>query len=170
MMPMICPLGKTTDEMLGYGERILLKAGLVKNGETTLVTAGGTANKKASNMLKIHVISSSPTADVAARDARVVLVTAPRGAKAERLARRARREAHAACVNVVPGVVSHYRWEGRLRRDAESLLIAKTRAARLPALKRWLAANHPYSTPELLALRVADGAASYLAWLARETK
>ncbi len=56
--PMICPLGKTTDEMLGYGERILLKNGLVKNGETTLVTAGGTAKHKASNMLKVHVVGS----------------------------------------------------------------------------------------------------------------
>ena len=56
--PMLCPLGKTTDEMLGYGERILLKNGLVKNGETTLVTAGGTAKHKASNMLKVHVVGS----------------------------------------------------------------------------------------------------------------
>jgi len=56
--PMICPLGKTTDEMLGYGERILLKSGVVKQGETTLVTAGGTAKHKASNMLKIHVVGS----------------------------------------------------------------------------------------------------------------
>ncbi|MDE2492173.1 MAG: pyruvate kinase [Elusimicrobia bacterium] len=56
--PMICPLGKSTDEMLAYGERILLKNGLVKNGETTLVTAGGTAKHKASNMLKVHVVGS----------------------------------------------------------------------------------------------------------------
>lgn len=56
--PMICPLGKTTDEMLGYGERILLKSGVIKQGETTLLTAGGTAKHKASNMLKIHVVGS----------------------------------------------------------------------------------------------------------------
>jgi pyruvate kinase len=56
--PLICPLGKTTDEMLGYGERILLKNGLVRSGETTLVTAGGTAKHKASNMLKVHVVGS----------------------------------------------------------------------------------------------------------------
>jgi pyruvate kinase len=56
--PTMCPLGKTTDEMLAYGERILLKNGLVKTGETTLVTAGGTAKHKASNMLKVHVVGS----------------------------------------------------------------------------------------------------------------
>lgn len=58
MTPLICPLGKTTDEMLAYGERILMKNGLVKNGDTTLVTAGGTAKHKASNMLKVHVVGS----------------------------------------------------------------------------------------------------------------
>jgi pyruvate kinase len=56
--PMICPLGKSTDEMLGYGERLLLKSGVVKQGDTTLVTAGGTAKHKASNMLKVHVTGS----------------------------------------------------------------------------------------------------------------
>ncbi|MBI4370665.1 MAG: pyruvate kinase [Elusimicrobia bacterium] len=56
--PMLCPLGKSTDEMLSYGERILLKNGLVKAGEITLITAGGTARHKASNMLKVHVIGS----------------------------------------------------------------------------------------------------------------
>ncbi|MEK7383685.1 MAG: pyruvate kinase [Elusimicrobiota bacterium] len=56
--PVICPLGKSTDEMLAYGERILLKSGLVKNGETTLVTCGGTAKHKASNLLKVNVVGS----------------------------------------------------------------------------------------------------------------
>lgn len=49
---------KTTDEMLGYGERILLKNGVIKQGETTLLTAGGTAKHKASNMFKIHDVGS----------------------------------------------------------------------------------------------------------------
>lgn len=76
----------------------------------------------------------------------------------------------AACVNVVPGVVSHYRWQGRLCRDDESLLIAKTAAAKLPALKRWVAANHPYAVPEVLALTIADGSKPYLQWLSGALK
>ena len=56
--PIICPLGKSTDEMLAYGERILLKSGLIKKGETTLVTCGGTAKHKASNLLKVNVAGS----------------------------------------------------------------------------------------------------------------
>jgi pyruvate kinase len=56
--PVMCPLGKSTDAMIGQGERILKKLGLVRDGETVLITAGGTAKHKASNMLKIQVIGS----------------------------------------------------------------------------------------------------------------
>lgn len=56
--PMICPLGKATDEMLAYGERLLLKNKVISKGAVTLITAGGTAKHKASNMLKVHVIGS----------------------------------------------------------------------------------------------------------------
>lgn len=96
---------------------------------------------------------------------RVVLITAPRGRAAEALARGLVSARLAACVNVIPGVISHYRWQGKLQRDAEALLVAKTSASKLPALKRWIAANHPYEVPEVLALRVDDGAKSYLKWL-----
>ena len=99
---------------------------------------------------------------------RVVLMTAPRGRRAEALARGLVAERLAACVNVVPGVISHYRWRGKACRDAECLLVAKTSAAKLPALKRWVASNHPYAVPETLALKVVDGAEPYLRWLAGE--
>jgi pyruvate kinase len=56
--PVLCPLGKSTDAMLAIGERIMLRKGLVQKGQTILLTAGGTAKHKASNMLKIHVIGS----------------------------------------------------------------------------------------------------------------
>lgn len=99
-----------------------------------------------------------------------MLITAPRGRKADALARGLVAARVAACVNIVPGVVSHYRWEGRLRRDAESLLIVKTSAGKIPALRRFLAENHPYAVPEVLALKVDDGSKPYLAWLAGELK
>ncbi|MDE2313596.1 MAG: pyruvate kinase [Elusimicrobia bacterium] len=56
--PIICPLGKSTDQMLGFGERIMLRRRLIHKGQNVLITAGGTARHKASNMLKIHVIGS----------------------------------------------------------------------------------------------------------------
>ncbi len=58
VIPVMCPLGTGTDQMIGHGEKILLKAGFVHKGETVLITAGGTARHKASNMLKIQVIGS----------------------------------------------------------------------------------------------------------------
>lgn len=101
---------------------------------------------------------------------RVVLITAPRGRKADALAKGLVAAKLAACVNVVPDVVSHYAWKGKQRRDAESLLIAKTSAAKLKALTRWIEAKHPYTTPEVLALKVDDGSKPYLQWLAGELK
>ena len=56
--PVLCPLDKSTDAMIAKGERILLKEGYLRDGETALITAGGTAKHKASNMLKIHVVGS----------------------------------------------------------------------------------------------------------------
>ncbi len=56
--PLLCPLNKSTDAMIAKGESILTKAGYLRHGETILITAGGTAKHKASNMLKIHVLGS----------------------------------------------------------------------------------------------------------------
>lgn len=100
-----------------------------------------------------------------ATPARIVLCTAPRGRKAEFLAKGLVEARLAACVNIVPGVVSHYRWQGRACRDAEVLLVIKTTAARLKALERWIATHHPYTVPEVLVLAVAGGAKLYLDWL-----
>jgi len=84
---------------------------------------------------------------------------------AERIARSLVEKGVAACVNVVPGVVSFYRWKGRLERDAEVLLVIKTRGERFEDLKAALLAEHPYEVPELVALEVAAGHDRYLEWL-----
>ncbi|MDE2492172.1 MAG: divalent-cation tolerance protein CutA [Elusimicrobia bacterium] len=102
--------------------------------------------------------------------ARVVLVAAPRGRRAEALARGLVAGRLAACVNVVPGLTSVYRWKGKVVRDPEALLVIKTTAARLPALERWVRKNHPYEVPELLALPVAAGSRPYLAWLSEQVR
>ena len=99
----------------------------------------------------------------------VALSTAPSAEVAEQLARALVGEGLAACVNVVPGVTSYYRWKGELQRDAEWLLVIKTSAGRLEALKAALVRLHPYEVPELVALGVEDGLPSYLAWLDEST-
>jgi periplasmic divalent cation tolerance protein len=75
----------------------------------------------------------------------------------------------AACVNVVPGLTSIYQWKGKICRDAEILLVIKTRRARLPALIRRVRAMHPYSVPEVIALPLAGGSAPYLSWVLDST-
>jgi periplasmic divalent cation tolerance protein len=102
-------------------------------------------------------------------DALVVLVTAPSAEKAAELARALVDERLAACGNVVPGLRSIYRWEGRVQDDAEALLVLKTTRARFEALRDRVVALHPYQVPEVLALPVEAGSAAYLAWIAAET-
>jgi periplasmic divalent cation tolerance protein len=98
-------------------------------------------------------------------DPRVVLTTAPDADVATRLARGLVEAALVACVNVVPGVRSVYHWNGAVHDDAEVLLVAKTVAARVPAIEAFLAREHPYDCPECVALEVASVEAAYLAWL-----
>jgi periplasmic divalent cation tolerance protein len=75
----------------------------------------------------------------------------------------------AACVQLLP-VTSFYVWRGESRREAEYLLLAKTRAALWPALEEFVRAHHPYELPELLQLPVTGGSAVYLQWLREGTR
>jgi periplasmic divalent cation tolerance protein len=99
----------------------------------------------------------------------IVFTTAPDAATAERIARALVEEGLAACVNRVPGLRSTYVWDGAIHDDEEILMIAKTTAARLPALRERLVALHPYELPEVIAVRVADGHDPYLRWVAMAT-
>jgi periplasmic divalent cation tolerance protein len=95
----------------------------------------------------------------------VVLSTVGSAEDAERIARELVERGLAACVNVVPNLVSIYRFKGAVERDEEQLLIMKTTAERLEALQQAVVELHPYELPELIALRVEGGYAPYLAWL-----
>ncbi len=95
----------------------------------------------------------------------MVLSTVGSAEDAERIARALVERRLAACVNVVPGLVSIYRWKGGVERDDERLLVIKTRRDRFEALKEAIASLHPYEVPEVLALPVEAGSAAYLAWL-----
>lgn len=72
----------------------------------------------------------------------------------------------AACVNVLPGLRSVYRWNDAVERADESLLIAKTTTAGYAALEAAIVALHPYELPEVLAVDIAAGLPAYLQWLA----
>ncbi len=102
-------------------------------------------------------------------DALVVLVTTPTPERAAEIARAVVGERLAACGNVVPGLRSIYRWEGKVQEDEEVLLLLKTTRDRFEALRARILALHPYDVPEVIALPVEAGSAAYLAWLGAET-
>lgn len=74
-----------------------------------------------------------------------------------------------ACVNLLPGMVSLYKWDGKMEESAEVLLLAKTQAVCADAVKTLYADLHPYEEPALVALPVSDGLDGFLSWVASET-
>lgn len=101
---------------------------------------------------------------------RLVLSTCPDPQTADALASALVEERLAACVNVLPGVKSTYRWKGEVARDEEVLLLIKTTADRQEALVERLRALHPYELPEAVAVEAVGGLAAYLAWVAEQTR
>ena len=99
---------------------------------------------------------------------RVVLSTVAGEAAARSLARLWVESGRAACVSIVPGVRSVYRWQGKVQEDDELLLVVKTAFADAEAgqlLLASLAEDHPYEEPEFLVLDPSQGAPGYLAWV-----
>ncbi len=75
----------------------------------------------------------------------------------------------AACVNILPGVQSVYRWQGTVEEANEVTLLVKSTQRLYPQLQQAIVAAHPYDLPEVIALPLADGHAPYLHWIAAET-
>ena len=100
----------------------------------------------------------------------VVLLTAPDPETAQRIAQALVEERLAACVNVLPGVRSIYRWQGAVEQASEVLLIAKTQADRSDALAARVRALHPYELPEVVVLPVSGGSEAYLGWVVAESR
>ncbi|WP_410498951.1 divalent-cation tolerance protein CutA [Chitinibacter sp. S2-10] len=74
----------------------------------------------------------------------------------------------AACVNQMAAVKSSYHWHGKIEQMTEVPLMIKTTVAAYPQLEQWLLEHHPYEVPEIIALPIIAGAASYLDWIAKE--
>lgn len=100
----------------------------------------------------------------------VCLSTCPDPATADRIAAALVEERLAACVNAMPGLRSTYRWQGRVERADETLLIIKTTRDRLERVAERMAELHPYELPELIAVEAAGGSAAYLDWIAAQTR
>lgn len=104
------------------------------------------------------------------KDFFVVLCTCPDVETAQALARQLVESSLVACVNVVPGLRSIYRWNGSVQEDAEVLMILKTTGDRLEVARERLVQLHPYDVPEFVALAVSNGHDSYLQWVVDSTR
>jgi periplasmic divalent cation tolerance protein len=98
----------------------------------------------------------------------IVYTTCGKAEDAERIAQRLIEARLAACVNVVAGVRSFYRWKGKIENDTELLLVIKTARGLVEPLRLELEKIHPYDLPELIVAPIIDGSPNYLAWLDQE--
>jgi periplasmic divalent cation tolerance protein len=76
----------------------------------------------------------------------------------------------AACVNILPGMISHYAWQGAVERAEEAVMIIKTRASLAEPVRAAVKEMHSYSTPAILVLPIESVDSSYLEWLLAETE
>lgn len=99
---------------------------------------------------------------------RLIYCPVPDLASGRQLARLLIEERLAACVNLLPGLVSCYRWEGAVAEDDEVLLLAKTSAIRVEALRQRLSEAHPYAVPAILDWSIAGCNDAFANWLIGE--
>ena len=100
-----------------------------------------------------------------ASEAIVVFMTAANGEEAARLADMLVGSHLAACVQILPEIESMYRWQGKIERQQEILLLAKSTSDKFEELEREVRALHSYETPEIVAVSLTDVSKPYLKWL-----
>jgi periplasmic divalent cation tolerance protein len=99
----------------------------------------------------------------------VVLTTTDSPELAQQIATALVEAGEAACVNIVPGIRSIYRWEGQLYDEGELLLVIKSRAERFEEVRSRIRQLHSYQVPEVIALPIKTGDPEYLHWLSQVT-
>ncbi|MCX7679339.1 MAG: divalent-cation tolerance protein CutA [Spirochaetes bacterium] len=95
----------------------------------------------------------------------VILCTVPNEVVAENIARMLVENKIAACVNIVPNLVSIYSWKGQVCRDSELLCIIKSKAELFEKIETAIKSVHPYEIPEIIALPIIKGHAPYISWI-----
>jgi periplasmic divalent cation tolerance protein len=100
----------------------------------------------------------------------LVYTTWPTATEAEEAGRTLVERRLAACVNILPGMISHYRWQGEVERGEEAVMIIKTRASLADQVSIAVKELHSYETPAIMVLPVESVEKSYLAWLLEGTE
>lgn len=100
----------------------------------------------------------------------LVLSTCPGSITAKQIAQDLVANDVAACVNIIPGLTSYFKWSRKVESDVEFLLLIKTTSANFPAIKKRIKSLHPYELPEIIAVPIVDGLEEYLRWIEDSTK
>eukprot|EP00731_Ephydatia_muelleri_P025932 Em0018g32a len=100
----------------------------------------------------------------------VAMVTAPSMEVAQSLSRNIIQRKLAACVNIIPQVVSIYEWQGNIEESSECLMMIKTQSRHIPELTSFVLAHHPYKVPEVISLKISEGNEAYLKWIEQSTQ
>jgi periplasmic divalent cation tolerance protein len=95
----------------------------------------------------------------------IILCTCPDQDTAEKLARMLVSDRLAACVNILPGLSSIYRWQGQIASAQEYLLLIKANTINYQAIETSIKIHHPYELPEIIAVPVENGLPEYLHWI-----
>lgn len=98
-------------------------------------------------------------------DKQIVLTTAGSEDEARKIAHQLVERQLAACVNIVPGIESIYRWQGKVESSQEWLLLIKTSADKFEAVRDTIRELHSYEVPECIALNIEEGSSEYLRWM-----
>ncbi len=99
----------------------------------------------------------------------VVFITVSSPEEGEKIGKALVEKRLAACVNIIPGLRSIYRWEGKICDDRELLLIAKTTEELFKELEQEVKSQHSYKVPEIIALQIVNGSEDYLSWIDENT-
>lgn len=100
----------------------------------------------------------------------VILITTSNKKEGERIAHFLVENRLAACVNIVPNIISIYRWRGKVEKSQESLLVIKTKKDLFSKLTREVKKIHSYTVPEIIGLDIVEGSKEYLEWLKNSVK
>jgi len=95
----------------------------------------------------------------------LILNTCPDQQTADSIATALVEQGLAACVNIVPGIQSVYRWEGKVENSKEFLMFIKSRRELFPQIRTEISLIHSYHTPEIICLPIIDGSLNYLQWI-----
>ena len=100
----------------------------------------------------------------------IIFITAPTSDKANEIAHALVHERLAACATIIPQITSIYWWEGKLCRDEEVMILAKSQKALFPEIMNRVQSLHSYEVPEIVSIPIVDGLPAYLDWLKTVTK